>query len=134
MQPLLNLPLDEPEWVSLLKAERDKGKSVVQLARECGIARSSLSMLLSGSYPAQSLDLVTRKHGVRIVRLYRDQVLCPHLRRGIGVGVGDCRSFAAAPMSTSNPEKLRHWAACRRCPLNPEAPQGQNLTQPERKS
>ena len=132
MHPTLNIYLPEMEWIALLKAEQAKGKSVVALARECGIARSSLSMLLSGSYPAQSLDLVTRKHAARIIRQYRDQVLCPHLRRGIGAE--ECRRFASAPMSTSSPEKLRHWRACRRCPLNPDAPQGENLTQPERKS
>lgn len=118
MLPKLNLDLPEPEWIALLKAERARGKSVSQIARETGLARSSLSMLLSGTYPAQSLDLVTSKHATRVLQLYRDQVLCPHLHRGIGADA--CRKFATAPMSTSNPEKLRHWRACRRCPLNPQ--------------
>lgn len=74
-------------------------------------------MLLSGTYPAQSLDLVARKHGARIVRIYRNQVLCPHLNHGIGAE--ECRAFALAPMSISNPEKLRHWRACQGCALNP---------------
>lgn len=117
MLPKLNLTMPDPEWLALLKDEQAKGKSVSQIARETGMARPSVSMLLSGTYPAQSLDLVTRKHGARIVRIYRDQVLCPHLHRGIGAA--ECASFAAAPMSTSNPDKLRHWAACRRCHLNP---------------
>ena len=117
MLPSLNLDLDTPEWLSLLKAEVAKGRSISEVSRECGIARSSLSMLISGSYPAQSLDVVSRKHGPRIVRLYRDQVLCPHLRRGIAVA--ECHETAAAPLSTSNPEKLRQWRACRACPLNP---------------
>ena len=118
MRSALNLELPEPEWITLLREQQEKGKSVSQIAREIGMARPSVSMLLNGTYPAQSLDLVTRKHGARVVQLYRDQVLCPHLRRGIGAE--ECRSFAAAPMSTSNPEKLRHWEACRRCPLNPK--------------
>lgn len=117
MLPKLNLEMPELEWIALLKAEQAKGKTVVALARECGIARSSLSMLLSGTYPAQSLDLATSKHASRVLRLYRAQVLCPHLHRGIGAE--ECREFASAPMSTSSPEKLRHWAACRRCPSNP---------------
>lgn len=115
----LNLDMPELEWIALLKAEQAKGKTVVALARECGIARSSLQMLLTGKYPAQSLDLVTQKHAGRVLRLYRAQVLCPHLRRGLGAE--ECREFASAPMSTSNPEKLKHWAACRRCPLNPQS-------------
>lgn len=113
----LSLGEPEPEWVTLLKDQQRKGKSISQIARETGMARPSVSMLLSGTYPAQSLDLVTRKHGARIVRIYRDQVLCPHLHRGIGAA--ECASFAAAPMSTSNPEKLSHWRSCRRCHLNP---------------
>ena len=117
MHPALIPDLPDPEWLALLRAEQARGKTISQIARETGMARPSVSMLLSGTYPAQSLDLVGRKHGARIVRLYRDEVLCPHLRRGIGVE--DCRAFAQAPMSTSNPEKLRHWRACRRCPLNP---------------
>lgn len=116
--PALNLALPDPEWITLLKAERGAGKSVSQIARETGIARSSLSMLLSGTYPAQSLDLASAKHANRVLRLYRGQVHCPHLHRGIGAE--ECREFATAPMSTSRADKLAHWSACRRCPLNPE--------------
>lgn len=118
MRPTLNIDLPDPEWLSLLRAEQAKGKSISQIARETGMARPSVSMLLSGTYPAQSLDLASRKHAARIAALYRDQVLCPHLRRGISAET--CRAHAAAPMSTSSPEKLQHWQACRRCPLNPE--------------
>lgn len=117
MCPALSLVLADPEWLDLLKAQRAKGKSVSQIARETGMARASLSMLLSGTYPAQSLDLVSKKHGSHVLQIYRDQVLCPHLRRGIPIET--CRANAEAPMSTSNPEKLQQWRACRRCPLNP---------------
>lgn len=114
---VLNPSLPEPEWLELLRGEQASGKSISRIARETGIARSSLSMLLSGTYPADSLDRVTRRHAARVVRLYRGQVLCPHLRRSISAE--ECRSYASAPMSTSNPDKLAHWRACRRCPLNP---------------
>ncbi len=117
MRSDLNLDLPDLEWVALLKAERAKGKTVSQIAREIDMARPSVSMLLSGSYPAQSLDLATQKHATRVLQRYRDQLMCPHLRRGIGVEI--CRDFASAPMPTSSPDKLGHWAACRRCPLNP---------------
>lgn len=117
MHARLNLDLADPEWLTLLRSERGKGKSVSQLARETGMARPSVSMLLNGTYPTNSLDLVSRKHGARIVMIYRDQVLCPHLHRGIGAV--ECKAFATAPMSTSSPEKLLHWRACRQCDLNP---------------
>ncbi len=118
MRPSLNMDLPEPEWLVLLREKVGKGKTVSQIARETGVPRSSLSALLNGSYPAKSLDLVTRKHGATILSIYRDQVLCPHLQRGISVEA--CKTFAAAPMSTSNPGKLAHWAACKRCPINPQ--------------
>lgn len=114
----LNLDLKDPEWLALLKAERAAGKSVSEIAREVEMPRSSVSMLISGTYPAASLDLVSRKHGAAVVLKYRAQVLCPYLRRGIAPQ--DCAGFAAAPMSTSNPDKLRHWNACRRCAQNPK--------------
>jgi DNA-binding phage protein len=94
----LNLDLPEPEWIGLMRAEQAAGKSISQIARETGIARPSVSMLLSNSYPAKSFDLVT-------------------LRKAIGAEV--CGTHASAPMSVSNPEKLRHWRACRACQLNP---------------
>ncbi|WP_322991055.1 MarR family transcriptional regulator, partial [Hoeflea sp.] len=97
------------------------GKSVSAIAREIDMARPSLSMLLNNTYPAQSLDLVTRKHAAKVVKLYRDQVLCPHLKRGISTD--ECQAHAFAPMSTSNPEKLQQWQACRCCPLNPKGDQ-----------
>lgn len=123
MRPAVNLELPDPQWIALLKAEAAKGRSVSEIARECGIARSSLSMLIRGVYPAESLDLASARHGARVVQLYLGQVLCPHLGRGIGGA--ECQDFARAPMSTSNPEKLRHQRACRRCALNPLSPEVQ---------
>ncbi|WP_241648280.1 hypothetical protein [Paenirhodobacter populi] len=117
MQQKLSLDLPDLEWVSLLKTQRAKGKSVSEIARECDMARPSVSMLINGTYPANSLDLATRKHGARVLRLYRDQMMCPHLQRGISAE--DCRAFASAPMSTSDPDRLDQWIACKNCPLNP---------------
>lgn len=120
-QPLINLP--DPEWIQLLRAEAGKGRSITEIARECGMKRPSVSMLISGTYPARSFDLVTRKHAAKVMALYRSQVLCPHLQ--VGLSAEACRSFAGAPMSTHSPDKLRHYIACRRCPLNPLKPEGQ---------
>lgn len=123
MRPSLNIDLPEPEWLQLVRSENEGGKSVSQIARETGVPRPSLSMLLNGTYPAKSLDLVGRKHGAKIVEVYRDQVLCPHLRRGISKE--ECHRHATALMSTSNPEKLKQWRACRHCPFNPTQPNGE---------
>jgi hypothetical protein len=107
----------EPEWLALLRAEVAKGRTIAAVAREAGMARPSLSMLLSGTYPAASLDRVTAKHEGPVLARLRDQVPCPHLRRGIGRA--ECRAHASAPMSASDPARLRQWAACRGCALNP---------------
>ena len=51
MRSALNLELPEPEWITLLREQQAKGKSVSQIARETGMKRPSLSMLLNGTYP-----------------------------------------------------------------------------------
>lgn len=109
--------LPDPEWLILLKEQQATGKSVSQIAREIDMARSSVSMLLCGSYPAASLDLVARKHGQKIVQTYRAGLHCPHQQKTIAPE--DCAAQAALPMSTANPEALRFWRACRHCPFNP---------------
>lgn len=109
--------LPDPDWLVLIKEQRAKGKSVSQIAREIDLARSSVSMLIAGSYPAESLDLVGRKHGAKIVRTYQAGQACPHLRRTISFA--DCATNASAPMSTASPESLKLWRACRHCPFNP---------------
>lgn len=112
---LLDLP--ELEWIALLRAEVAKpNKTITDVAREIGMKRPSLSLLLSGNYPAK-LNKVTEKFAAKVMRLYRHEVLCPHLRQGISDEA--CFAFANAPMSMSSPEKLRHYRACQRCPLNP---------------
>ena len=112
---LINLP--DPEWIELLRAEVAKpGRTITGVAKEIGMPRPSLSFLLSGKYPAK-LNKKTEKFAAKVVRIYRHQVLCPHLRSGISDEA--CLGFANAPMSMSSPEKLRHYRACQRCPLNP---------------
>lgn len=111
---LFDLP--DPEWIELLRKEVGKGRTITAVASSVGMKRCSLSLLLSGGYPAR-LDKVSAKYAARVVALYKDQVLCPHLRAGISRE--ECRAFAAAPMSISDPHKLRHHRACARCPLNP---------------
>ncbi len=105
----------EPEWIALLRGEVRK-RTISAVAAEVGMARPSLSMLLAGRYPA-GLASVTRKFEGVVLRRYRDQVPCPHLNEPIGRLA--CAHFAGAPMSASDPARLRHWAACRSCPLNP---------------
>lgn len=118
---LLDTP--DPEWIALLRAEVDeKGRTKADVAREIGMPRCSLSLLLSGNYPAR-MDRKTRLYAHKVVALYANRVLCPHLRAAISDDA--CRAHATAPMSTSDPVKLRQWAACRACPHNPRLPKSE---------
>jgi len=111
------IPADEPEWIAILKQEVAKpGRTITSIAAEIDMSRPALSMLLSGSYPAR-LDKISRRYSGTVLGLSRGQVACPHLRRGITQA--ECQRHAGAPMSTSNPDKLRQWRACQRCPLSP---------------
>lgn len=107
----------EPEWLALLRAEVVKGRAIAEVARQVGMKRPSLSMLLKGTYPAATLDGIARRHEADVLRLLRDAVACPHAGRSIGRA--ECEGHARAPMSASDPSRLRQWAACRACPLNP---------------
>lgn len=115
----LGLEMPDPEWVQLLRAEVAKGRSIAAVARDIDMPRPSLSMLLAGNYPA-GLDKVSRKYAATVILLFRGQVLCPHLRKGIGIDA--CKTQAGAPMQMSSPDQLKFWAACRACPQNPITP------------
>lgn len=112
--PLIDLP--DPEWLALLRAEVAKGVTIAAVARAVGMQRTMLSMLLSGTYPAR-MDKLARRFAGRVTELYGEGVLCPHLHRTIPHAT--CLAHAQAPMSTSNPDRLRHWVACRACTQNP---------------
>ena len=112
---LMDFP--DPEWLQILRAEAEKpGATIAGVAASVGMGRTALSMLLSGKYPAR-LDKISAKYASAVLQRYRDQIHCPHQRRGIGAD--ECLANARAPMTTSSPIKLAQWSACRRCPLNP---------------
>lgn len=118
MQARLSLIEPDPDWIALLRDQIAAGRTITAVADEIGMKRPSLSMLLRGCYPAR-LDKVSRKWRATVVARYGAGIACPHLR--IAIPDADCRAHASAPMSTSDPERLRQWAACRACALNPLA-------------
>ena len=68
---LLDLP--DLDWIALLRAEVAKGRTKADIAREIGMPRPSLSLLLSGNYPAK-LDKKTRNFATRVVAMYANRV------------------------------------------------------------
>lgn len=109
------MSMAEPDWIDLLRSQQERGKSIAEIAREIGMPRPSVSLLISGKYPA-SLSKVTQKYGDTVRRLYQQKVPCPHL--GKSIEPEDCARFATAPMTMSNPKKLQHWRACQSCSHN----------------
>lgn len=75
MRASLNLNLPDPEWFQLLCSKREQGKSISEITRETTMSRPSVFALLAGPYPANSPDLVSRKNGAGIVKLYRDRMM-----------------------------------------------------------
>ncbi|MGZ2403335.1 MarR family transcriptional regulator [Rhizobium ruizarguesonis] len=112
------MPLTDPQWVDVLRAEAEKPKRSKQaIADELGISRTAVSLLIAGKYTAK-MDKVSAKIAPKVMALYSHQVWCPHLRASIGPSV--CVGHHSAPMTMSDPDKLKQWAACRACSQNPE--------------
>ncbi len=114
-RPMMPLELPVPEWIGVLRDEVEKS-SIAAVARQIDMPRPSLSLLLSGKYPAK-LDKVSARFAPVVLATFRDQVFCPHLRKGIARDA--CQRHATAPMSVSDPDRFRHSQACKTCPRNP---------------
>ncbi|MET3611770.1 DNA-binding XRE family transcriptional regulator [Rhizobium aquaticum] len=112
------MALADPAWIDVLRAEAAKdGRSKQAIADELGISRTAVSLLCAGKYTAR-MDKVSAKIAPKVMALYSQQVWCPHLRAPIGQSV--CTEHHSAPMTMSDPDRLKQWAACRGCSQNPE--------------
>jgi len=86
------------------------------VANELEVSRTQISLYLSGTY-AKNGGRVDRLEA-KIIATYSNRILCPHLGEDIGQDkCADCRS---GPMPMSDPAELKHWIACKSCPLNPD--------------
>ena len=113
-----DLPMTEPVWITLLRAETEKpGKTIQAVADEIGMPRSSLSLLLSGNYPAR-LQKKEENFGPLVLRLYSQDVFCPHVTALISRP--ECEAHHTAPRDPHIAAKLLQWGACQRCPNNPK--------------
>uniref|UniRef100_B8DK77 Regulatory protein, LacI n=1 Tax=Nitratidesulfovibrio vulgaris (strain DSM 19637 / Miyazaki F) TaxID=883 RepID=B8DK77_NITV9 len=101
------------DWLELLRhAAADRTKAAV--ARELGVSRPSVSLLLAGRYPGR-----TDRMAQRILETY-GRVACPFLGRELTAL--ECARHNG-PMPTSSPAALRHWRACQACPHRPQPDQ-----------
>lgn len=85
--------------------------TISHAARELGISRPAVSLLLKGAYKGNAGRMEARI----LARFGDGYVHCPHLQAPIAVP--DCRVWRTRPMPTSSPDALRHWTACRKCPV-----------------
>jgi len=100
---------NQPSWIAILRDEVAK-TNATQVAGVIGYSRTAVSLVLAGKYNGGT-DQIAKS----VMDAYSDRLMCPHLKADITPS--DCRSFQAAPMPQSEPRKLKHWMACRTCPL-----------------
>lgn len=97
-------------WLTLLRRAVDEAGSRAAVARELGVSRTAVSLLLSGAYPGDPARMAAR-----VMNRYA-RVDCPHT--GHPVTPEHCRRLAG-PVPTSSPAALRQWRACQTCQYNP---------------
>lgn len=97
------------DWLALL-TEAVQGSNKTAVARELGVSRTAVSLLVAGKYCGR-----TERMAARVMARY-SSVDCPH--QGKPVNPDTCRKYCGQAPSSS-PAALRQWRACRACPNNP---------------
>jgi hypothetical protein len=87
--------------------------SVAAVAHKLGYSRPAISGALNGTYTGGTAKLRTR-----IADVFGVTTICPHLNRPIPAD--ECNWWRTRPCPTSRASDVRHWAACKTCPFNPD--------------
>jgi hypothetical protein len=98
------------DWLDLLREAVD-ASSQTTVAQKLDVARTTVSLVLSGKYPGK-----TDRVAVRVMNVY-GQVKCTHTGQPISLTV--CVSYTERRAPLNNPMELSHWRTCRTCPLRP---------------
>lgn len=112
--PVKTYPQLDERCLGLLREAVERFGSITAAAEHLGYARTAISQALAGRYPGG-----VGKLSARIIERLADHVACPHLAREIRAA--ECRGHRESPLSTASREAIKHWQACRACPLNPTA-------------
>lgn len=102
----------DPDWLAALRAYA-RSHGIAAAGERIGRARPSVSLVLSGNYPA-GLDKIEAK--VRAILM--DQIRCPGF--GADIPVDECRTQAARPFSAASARSAALYRACRACPNRPK--------------
>jgi transcriptional regulator with XRE-family HTH domain len=81
-----------------------------EIATKVGVSNAAITTYINGKYPAGVARLEAKIIAAFAV------VACPFLGREISHA--QCKAYASLDCPTSSPMALRHWSACRSCPLN----------------
>lgn len=106
----------DPDWLTALR-DACAARSQAAVAREVGVSRTTVSLVLSGRYPADHAAVAQR---VRDTLMGDAPVACPGLGETItAAACADWRAKARALVATSS-QRVAMYRACRACPHNPE--------------
>lgn len=96
-------------WIDLIRtALAAPGASMGTVAADLQLSRTTVSLVLSGKYPAS-----TDKIEARVLQTY-GRVQCPFL--GTELSGAQCADYHQRQAPTSSPFAMRHWRACQQCP------------------
>jgi hypothetical protein len=102
----------EPRWLALMRQEADR-TTRQSLADRLGYSRTTVSLVLSGTYPGNTEKIATRAIAVLEPVLV---VECPYL--GVELAIARCAEYSTQRAPTHHPIKMAHWRACQQCQNN----------------
>lgn len=111
--PAILMPrADDSDWLAQLRAAA-AASTIAAAARRIGMARASVSLVLTGTYPA-GLDRVEARVRAKLM----DQVRCPAF--GEDIPLAKCHAQAAKPFSAASSRAARLYRGCQSCPHRPK--------------
>ncbi|WP_413672289.1 hypothetical protein ACEN9H_23515 [Massilia cellulosiltytica] len=102
----------EPRWLSLMHEEA-KRTNKQALADRLGYSRTTVSLVMSGTYPGNTDKIAAKAIEVLEPVLVLD---CPYL--GVQLPKEQCVEYATQRAPTHHPTKMAHWRACQQCQNN----------------
>jgi len=102
----------DPRWLVLMREEAARTTKRA-LAERLGYSRTTVSLVLSGTFPGSTAKIAQRATEVLELPV---QVQCPYLVQALPVA--DCRAYSTQRAPTHHPTKMAHWRACQQCQNN----------------
>ncbi len=101
-------------WIEKLKKEVG-GQGLAQAARELGVSKATVSLVISGKYQASTDNIKDR-----VEKIYASGGIdCPVLGKITPYICMDSRERAnKIGLKAGNPENLKLYVSCRKCGLN----------------